>query len=82
MTRALAPYGPVMLAFYKPSGGDAAARQAQLSAFLAQSNLARLHKSGLFALSFMDTSFMADPASAKLIATAVRSAGCVRCPPP
>lgn len=82
MTRALARYGPVMLAFYKPSGADAAAQRTQLAAFLSPSNLQRLRRSRLFALSFMDTSFMGDDASTRLIASAVRSAGCVRCRPP
>jgi hypothetical protein len=82
MTRALAPYGPVMLAFYKPSGATAAAQKAQLSAFLASSNLSRLSRAGLFGLSFMDTSFMADPATLKLIESAVRNSGCIRCASP
>ena len=82
MTRALSRYGPVMLAFYKPSGADAAEQQAQLAAFLSPSNLLRLRRSRLFALSFMDTSFMADPATTKLIASAVRAFGCAHCPSP
>lgn len=82
MTRALAPYGPVMLAFYKPSGAAGAAQQAQLSAFLSQANLGRLHRSGLFAISFMDTSFMSDPTALGLIESAVKSSGCVRCASP
>ena len=82
MTRELARYGPVMLAFYKPSGGTAAAQRAQLSAFLSPSELGRLRRSGLFALSFMDTSFMGDPATLKLIESAVGSSACTRCPSP
>lgn len=79
MTRALAPYGPVMLAFYKPSGSTSLTRHAQLSRFLARSNLARLRRSGLFALSFMDSSFLHDTRSLKLVETAVRGFGCTRC---
>ena len=82
MTRALARYGPVMLAFYKPSGTTAAAQRALLSAFLSPSNFGRLRRSGLFALSFMDTSFLEDPASLQLIASAVRRSGCSRCRAP
>ena len=82
MTRALARYGPVMLAFYKPSGTTVAAEQAQLSAFLSPSNLDRLRRSGLFGLSFMDTSFLGDPSTLKLIESAVASSGCRRCTPP
>ena len=79
MTRALAKYGPVMLAFYKPSGSSSASQQAQLSSFLAPANLARLHRNGLFALSFMDSTFLRDPASLKLVETAVRDSGCTHC---
>jgi hypothetical protein len=79
MTRALAKYGPVMLAFYKPSGSSSANQQAQLSSFLAPANLARLHRNGLFALSFMDSTFLHDPASLKLVETAVRDSGCTHC---
>ena len=79
MTRLLAPYGPVMLAFYKPSGSTTVSRHAQLSTFLARSNLARLRRSGLFALSFMDSSFLRDTRSLKLVASAVRASGCTHC---
>lgn len=79
MTRALARYGPVMLAFYKPSGSSSSGQQAQLSSFLAPSNLARLRQSGLFALSFMDSSFLRDATSLKLVKTAVRGFGCTHC---
>lgn len=79
MTRALAAYGPVMLAFYKPSGSTSLTRQSHLSSFLASSNLARLRRSGLFALSFMDSSFLQNAASLKLVETAVRGSGCTHC---
>jgi hypothetical protein len=79
MTRALATYGPVMLAFYKPFGATSFAQQAQLASFLSRADLARLHRSGLFALSFMDTSFLHDQASLKLVETAVRDSGCIHC---
>ena len=79
MTRALGRYGPVMLAFYKPAGATPAAQQARLATFLSPSNLAELHRSGLFALSLMDTSFMRDPASLKLVEAAVSRSGCTDC---
>jgi hypothetical protein len=79
MTRALAKYGPVMLAFYKPSGSSSSTQQTQLSSFLSPANLARLHRSGLFALSFMDSTFLHDAASLKLVETAVRDSGCTHC---
>lgn len=82
MTRVLGRYGPVMLAFYKPAGATPAAQRAALSSFLAPANLAALHRSGLFGLSFMDTSFLQDPASLKLVESAVSRSGCTDCGPP
>jgi hypothetical protein len=79
MTRALARYGPVMLAFYKPFGSTPFAQLPLLSSFLSASNLAQLRRDGLFALSFMDTSFLQDPATLKLVESAVRDSGCMHC---
>ena len=39
MTRALRPYGPVMLAFYKPLAPSSAALYGRLASFLSASNL-------------------------------------------
>jgi hypothetical protein len=79
MTHALAPYGPVMLAFYKPAGSTSSIQRAQLSSFLSPGNLARLHRGGLFALSLMDSTFLRDRATLKLVETAVRDSGCTHC---
>jgi hypothetical protein len=79
MTRVLDKYGPVMLAFYKPYGSTPGAQQALLSTFLSPSNLATLQRDGLFALSFMDTSFLQEPDALKLVSTVVDRYGCTRC---
>ena len=60
MTRALRPYGPVMLAFYKPLGPSPSAVETRIRSFLSASNLKTLRTDGLFALSFMDTTFLRD----------------------
>ena len=82
MTRALRPYGPVMLAFYKPRAPSPAVLYGRLTTFLSASNLRQLQGEGLFALSFMDTSFLNDPPALQLAATAVRRSACSTCPFP
>ena len=82
MTRALRPYGPVMLAFYKPLAQPTAALHGRLMSFLSPSNLRALQGDGLFALSFMDTSFLNDPSSLQLAASAVRQSACSACRAP
>jgi hypothetical protein len=79
MTRALRPYGPVMLAFYKPLAPSSSALQGQLASFLSASNLAALQRDGLFALSFMDTSFLQDPSAEGIAVAAVRRSACSQC---
>jgi len=80
MTVALHRYGPVMLAFYKPKPAPTEAMDRALSTFLSSAALAGLQQEGLFALSFMDTSFMRGrPSTLALVEASVRRSGCVRC---
>jgi len=80
MTAALHRYGPVMLAFYKPKPDPTEALDRTLSAFLSPGALDGLQRDGLFALSFMDTSFMKGrPSTLALVESSVRRSGCVRC---
>jgi hypothetical protein len=82
MTRALRPYGPVMLAFYKPLGPSPAAVETRIRSFLSASNLKTLHTDGLFALSFMDTTFLRDPGVLGATAAAVTRSACAPCRAP
>jgi hypothetical protein len=82
MTRALKPYGPVMLAFYKPLGPSPESVRARVRSFLSPSNLSTLRTEGLFALSFMDTTFLRDPAVLRLAADAVNRSSCSPCRAP
>ena len=79
MTSALAPYGPVMLAFYKPAGSTPAERQTRLETFLSPTTLSALQRRGLFALSFMDTTYLQNPDSLKIVESAVGQFACRRC---
>jgi hypothetical protein len=57
MTWRLGRYGPVMLAHYKPEGGNATATfDADVRKLLWSAELGRLTADGLFAMSFMDHS--------------------------
>jgi hypothetical protein len=82
MTRALARYGPVMLAFYKPAGKTLEERQTRLERFLSPTTITALQRHGLFALSFMDTTYLQDPGSLNLVESAVDQYACRRCRPP
>jgi hypothetical protein len=82
MTRALEPYGPVMLAFYKPLGPSPAAVRSRVKSFLSASNLNTLRAEGMFAMSFMDTTFLRDPAVLGLATSAVKRSACSPCRAP
>jgi len=58
MTRALGPYGPVMLAHYKPQHQTVSTYIEDISIMLTEDFLADLSADGLFAWSFMDTAQM------------------------
>jgi hypothetical protein len=80
MTEVLGRYGPVMLAFYKPKEAPTPVLDKTLAAFLSARNLDVLQQNGLFALSFMDTSFLkARPSTLALVERVVRRSGCFRC---
>jgi len=82
MTRELSRFGPVMLAYFKPSvkAGDGGA--SQLRAVLSASSLRNLIGARMFALSFIDDSFLsADPAGLATVRDAVARFGCSRCGP-
>jgi hypothetical protein len=59
MVRALGPYGPVMLAHYKPDNGSGAVFEADLRTILTDRYLADVTRHGLFAMSFMDDANLA-----------------------
>ena len=83
MTRQLARFGPVMLAYYKPGEPTAAGRRAELATVLSASLLGRLTRERLFAFGFMDDGFAAgDPASVAIVRRAVASSGCRGCAMP
>jgi hypothetical protein len=80
MTQALHPYGRVMLAFYKPQADPTAILNKSLARFLSPAALNRLQKNGLFAISFMDPTFLKSRASTlALIEQSVRRFGCFSC---
>jgi hypothetical protein len=80
MTAELHRYGPVMLAFYKPKEAPTPVLDESLATFLSARNLDALQRNGLFALSFMDTSFLkARPSTLALVESAVRRSGCLHC---
>ncbi len=54
MTKALSPYGPVMLAHYKPNSGNDATFLADVSAMMTDSFLNEMTGYGLFAWGWMD----------------------------
>jgi hypothetical protein len=82
MTHAPSRYGPVMLAYYRPSEGSGAAVRTHLGALLSRRVLLRLTRARLFAMGFMDDRFMrADSATFALVTEAVRHFGCRVCGP-
>jgi len=82
MTRELGRFGPVMLAYFKPSPQSADGGASQLRAVLSASSLRSLIGARMFALSFIDDSFLsADPTSLASVREAVSRFGCGRCGP-
>jgi hypothetical protein len=72
MTRALGRYGPVMLAHYKPDDGSQAIFDADMHTILSDAYLRKVRASGLFALSFMDSSNLdAEPGAFAFVKQAV-----------
>jgi hypothetical protein len=70
MTKALAAYGPVMLAHYKPDNGSAATFEADLKAMFTDSFIAEITGDGLFAFSFMDNNNLSNSAAMQQLALA------------
>lgn len=61
MTRRLGRYGPVMLAHYKPEGGDAGGTfDSDMRKLLTYDSLAWLTDRGLFSIGFMDHAILSD----------------------
>lgn len=80
MTKRLKRYGPVMLAYYRPPEGGAAAVREHLQAVLAPSFLKRETGLRLFAMGFMQEDwFASDPPSLALVREAVKGSGCTLC---
>ncbi|WP_203920318.1 hypothetical protein [Rugosimonospora africana] len=76
MTKILHPYGPVMLAHYKPDNGNQATFDADVRAIFTDSFIQRATADGLFAMSFMTTKNVdADPATFQFLKTAVTRYG-------
>jgi hypothetical protein len=76
MVSVLGPYGPVMLAHYKPENGSQSTFDTDLHAILTESYLARVRRGGLFAMSFMDhTNLSASLSSYRFVRDAVRQYG-------
>jgi hypothetical protein len=80
MTRALRPYGRVMLAYYRPPEGGAATTQAHLRAVLAPAFLAHMRTLGMFSMAFMNEEWFGnEPVSLALVQGAVKRFGCTLC---
>jgi len=80
MTRELGRFGPVMLAYYRPDEEESPSASAHLKTILTRQFLARLSRSRLFAISFMDDRFMTtNPASFGIVRDAVRQFHCRSC---
>jgi hypothetical protein len=80
MTAALNRFGPVMLGYYKPT--EDAGGRAQLQTVLSGRFLTRLIRARMFALSFMNDSFLSgDPASLAIVSEAAARFGCGQCGP-
>jgi hypothetical protein len=76
MTKILHPYGPVMLAHYKPDDGNQATFDADVRAIFTDSFIKEATADGLFAMSFMTTENVdADPATFKFLKSAVTRYG-------
>ncbi len=80
MARQLKPYGPVMLAYYRPPEGSVTVTRSHLKAVLARSFLEREAALGVFSMGFMSEQwFASDPPSLALVEGALRSFGCTLC---
>jgi hypothetical protein len=80
MTHALAPYGPVMLAYFRPS--EDGTQASVLQSVLSRSFLERLVQERLFSLAFMDERFMpSESPSFITVREAVKQYGCTGCGP-
>jgi hypothetical protein len=80
MTQQLRRYGRVMLAYYRPPEGDAAATQVHLRSVLAPAFLAQMRTLGMFAMAFMNEEWLAkDPAGFAIVQRAVKGFGCTLC---
>lgn len=76
MVEALGPYGPVMLAHYKPDNGSMATFITDVSMIFTDAFLAELITGGLFAVSLMDTANIdADETAFGLVHSAVTRYG-------
>jgi hypothetical protein len=76
MTKLLNPYGPVMLAHYKPDNDSQATFDGDVRAIFTPSYINEVTADGLFAMSFMTTHNVdADPATFQLLKAAVTRYG-------
>jgi hypothetical protein len=77
MTSILHPYGPVMLAHYKPDNGSQATFNSDIRSILTDAFVDEITRAGLFAMSFMTTDNVdADPSTFQFIKSAVLRYGC------
>jgi hypothetical protein len=82
MTRELARFGPVMLAYYKPPEDSIPTARAHLRLVLSPRFLTRLVHAGLFGFGLMDDHLTAgDPQSLAVATAAIRRFGCRACGP-
>jgi hypothetical protein len=76
MTALLAPYGPVMLAHYKPDNRSQATFDTDVRRLFTDASLSSLTRSGLFAMSFMDDkNVIASPTTYAFLRDRVRRYG-------
>jgi hypothetical protein len=71
MVAILGRYGPVMLAHYKPDKGNQAVFDADVHTILTDSFLTVEHAAGLFAMSFMDSQYLAPVSTFDFVKSAV-----------
>jgi hypothetical protein len=79
MTHVLEQFGPVMLAYYKPSEAAGSTAGARLRIILSRNFLSRLVRARLFAWSFMDDRFTTVDPGFAVTADAIRRFGCSAC---
>jgi hypothetical protein len=76
LTRILHPYGPVMVAHYKPDNGNQATFDSDVRTIFTASYIQQVTAAGLFAMSFMTTHNVdASPATFEFLKAAVASYG-------